>query len=123
MADVKTAIRRAMNGGDSRGPSFRDILSVNASGTTLKNPILDFTGWCRTVNYSKKTRLTFTWKKIINEIETFDVGRSCHDILTTQRASQSGLYLVHPPNIVQGPWRVYCDQESNGGGWTVKTLL
>lgn len=44
MAEVRTAIRRAMSGQDSRGPTPRDILSVNASGTTLKNPILDFTG-------------------------------------------------------------------------------
>lgn len=53
-------------------------------------------------------------------LESFNVGKSCYDILVTQNASQSGLYLVHPPNIVQGPWKVYCDQESEGGGWTVK---
>ena len=51
--------------------------------------------------------------------ETFEVGTSCHDILNKQGASQSGLYLIHPPNLVQGPWKVYCDQESDGGGWTV----
>ncbi|XP_046443576.1 techylectin-5B-like [Daphnia pulex] len=94
MAEVRTAINRAMSGKDSRMPTPRDILSANVSGTTLKNPILDFT-------------------------ESFNVGKSCYDILVTQNASQSGLYLVHPPNIVQGPWKVYCDQESEGGGWTV----
>lgn len=53
------------------------------------------------------------------KIETFDVGASCHDILAKQGASQSGLNLIHPSNLVQGPWKVYCDQESEGGGWTV----
>lgn len=56
-------------------------------------------------------------------VEAFDVGKSCHDILATQGATQSGLYLIHPPNIIQGPWKVYCDQESDGGGWTVCLLL
>ncbi len=44
MAEVRTAIHRAMSGKDSRMPTPRDILSANVSGTTLKNPILDFTG-------------------------------------------------------------------------------
>lgn len=44
MAEVRTAINRAMFGKDSRMPTPRDILSANVSGTTLKNPILDFTG-------------------------------------------------------------------------------
>jgi len=59
---------------------------------------------------------------MFQKLESFNVGKSCYDILVTQNASQSGLYLVHPPNIVQGPWKVYCDQESEGGGWTVKTF-
>lgn len=44
MAEVRSAIHRAMSGHDTRVPTPRDILSVNVSGTTLKNPILDFTG-------------------------------------------------------------------------------
>lgn len=47
------------------------------------------------------------------------MGTSCHDIRIKQQASKSGLYLIHPPNVVQGPWKVFCDQESDGGGWTV----
>ncbi|XP_037076771.1 techylectin-5B-like [Pollicipes pollicipes] len=49
----------------------------------------------------------------------FTVGTSCHDIQGTQGANQSGIYLIHPPNLVQGPWKVYCDLETEGGGWTV----
>lgn len=103
MTEVRSAIRRAM---------ARDILSVNASGTTLTNPIVDFTG-------RKKYILLLTIYKFDTLIETYDVGTSCQDIVEKQGASQSGLYLIHPPNIVQGPWKVYCDQESDGGGWTV----
>ncbi len=47
------------------------------------------------------------------------MGLSCHDIQATQGASRSGVYLIHPPNLAQGPWRVYCDLEAEGGGWMV----
>lgn len=113
MTDVRMAIRREISSQGSKGPAPRDILSVNASGTTLKDPILDFTGKSLTCVKGQNR-----FKNII-EIETFDVGKSCDDVLKSQNASQSGLYLIHPPNLVQGPWKVYCDQESNGGGWTV----
>ena len=51
----------------------------------------------------------------------FHVGTSCHDIQSTQGADQSGVYLVHPANLVQGPWKVFCDLETEGGGWTVSS--
>ena len=50
---------------------------------------------------------------------SYHVGLSCHDIQATQGARKSGVYLIHPPNLAQGPWRVYCDLESEGGGWIV----
>jgi hypothetical protein len=53
MAEVRTAIHRAMSGKDFRMPTPRDILSVNVSGTTLKNPILDFTGLLQMENKLK----------------------------------------------------------------------
>ena len=52
-------------------------------------------------------------------IGTFSVGLSCHDIQATQGATKSGVYLIHPPNIAQGPWKVYCDLQTEGGGWMV----
>ena len=49
----------------------------------------------------------------------YSVGLSCHDIQATQGATKSGVYLIHPPNIAQGPWKVYCDLQTEGGGWMV----
>ena len=50
---------------------------------------------------------------------TYSVGLSCHDIQATQGATKSGVYLIHPPNLAQGPWKVYCDLQTEGGGWMV----
>ena len=45
MTEVRSAIRHALVGHENlRLPSPRNILSINASGTTLANPIMDFTG-------------------------------------------------------------------------------
>ncbi len=50
---------------------------------------------------------------------SFRVGSSCWDIQTNQGASRSGIYFVQPPSLSQGPWRVLCDLETDGGNWTV----
>ncbi|CAL4122779.1 unnamed protein product, partial [Meganyctiphanes norvegica] len=67
----------------------QDIKPTNSSGARTRN-IYDFT-------------------------RSFHVGTSCHDIQATQGASRTGIYLIHPPNLVQGPWKVFCDLESEGG--------
>lgn len=61
----------------------------------------------------EKTRKTYDFTR------TFSVGLSCHDIQATQGATKSGVYLIHPPNLAQGPWKVYCDLQTEGGGWMV----
>ena len=47
------------------------------------------------------------------------MGYSCHDIQASQGATKSGVYLIHPVNLSQGPWKVYCDLQTDGGGWMV----
>jgi len=61
----------------------------------------------------EKTRKTYDFTK------EFNVGLSCHDIQASQGATKSGVYLIHPINLAQGPWKVYCDLETEGGGWMV----
>lgn len=46
----------------------------------------------------EKTRKTYDFTR------THHVGTSCHDIQATQGATKSGVYLIHPPNLVR-PWR------------------
>ena len=48
----------------------------------------------------EKTRKTYDFTR------THHVGTSCHDIQATQGATKSGVYLIHPPNLAQGPWKV-----------------
>lgn len=82
--------------------------------------------------HDKKARLTFHptqciifWNEFLifkmysTRIATFNVGSSCSDVQAHQGATQSGIYLIQPPNLYQGPWKIFCDLETDGGYWTV----
>ena len=44
-------------------------------------------------------------------------AESCKDIKEKRKDADSGVYWVKPDG--QNPTQVYCDQETDGGGWTL----
>jgi hypothetical protein len=68
------------------------LTGVSSSPAQPGLPLQDPTG--------EKTRRTYDLTQV------FHVGLSCHDIQATQGATKSGIYLIHPPNLSQGPWLV-----------------
>ena len=46
--------------------------------------------------------------------------KSCLD-LRCQGFTQSGVYTIYPKGSVLYSFDVYCDQKTDGGGWTVST--
>jgi len=95
--------------GDIDAISYSAIRSaVRQVLTTQGKP---YTGFSNATTPGKEPVLDFTG--------SFRVGSSCWDIQTNQGASRSGIYFVQPPSLSQGPWRVLCDLETDGGNWTV----
>ncbi|XP_035659055.1 ficolin-1-like [Branchiostoma floridae] len=50
--------------------------------------------------------------------ENNTLPRDCKDILDNDETTPSGVYMVYPADN-QGGFQVYCDMDTDGGGWTV----
>ena len=49
-------------------------------------------------------------------------ARTCFDLLC-RGSKLSGVYKVYPDGTDLYSIDVYCDQKTDGGGWTVSTLI
>ena len=48
----------------------------------------------------------------------FRKPRDCYEILNYFGQSTNGIYQIYV-GVAETPVKVYCDQETDGGGWTV----
>ncbi|KAI8500848.1 Fibrinogen C domain-containing protein 1 [Branchiostoma belcheri] len=55
--------------------------------------------------------------RTINDTAT-DKPQDCQDILDNDETTPSGVYMVYPRNNLGG-FLVYCDMDTDGGGWTL----
>ena len=53
-----------------------------------------------------------------NHLLQVPLSRDCQDVALTRGTNASGSYTITLPDDV-GSFHVFCDMESNGGGWTV----
>ncbi|XP_042243193.1 fibrinogen C domain-containing protein 1-A-like [Homarus americanus] len=110
-SEADASIGRGFAGGESGGGI--DPAMISQLRRTVRQIVSENTPLRPTNSSGERTRDVYDFTR------SFHVGTSCHDIQATQGATKTGIYLIHPPNLVQGPWKVFCDLESEGGGWTV----
>nr|XP_045599528.1 microfibril-associated glycoprotein 4-like [Procambarus clarkii] len=102
--------------GEADGLLQETVGDVDAGGPTqLRRPGRHVLQEAHTPTNSSGLRT----RAILDFTKSFHVGSSCQNIQETQGATESGIYLIHPPNLVQGPWKIFCDLQSEGGGWTI----
>ncbi|MCO4764582.1 MAG: hypothetical protein KC502_23940, partial [Myxococcales bacterium] len=59
------------------------------------------------------------WPELLG-LASSNAGRSCKDIKQRAPSAKSGSYWIDPDGAGKGaPFKVYCDQETGGGGWTL----
>ena len=51
-----------------------------------------------------------------------DKPQDCRDILDNDETTPSGVYMVYPRDNLGG-FLVFCDMDTDGGGWIVSTSL
>ena len=68
---------------------------------------------------AKSSEINENFVAIANELNALrkGTGASCAAIHAQSSGLPSGVYSIQPAGSSQ-PFQVYCDMESNGGGWT-----
>lgn len=113
---VKGTVCFAQNGGCCKMQTIKIMKCQGFWIYELPRPGIKRARYCGN-KVLKPTEKPCDEKKLLYGLNKINAAKSCQDLKKKQKNTESGIYWIKPDGA--NAFQAYCDQETDGGGWTL----